>query len=298
MKSEINIENLVLKEILYQFHEQLDELYGKEEVDSFFGLLMDHYLKLKRIHLVLHPKYEIEAENGQLFLDALSQLKSYVPIQYIIGETEFYGLRLKVNPNTLIPRPETEELVDWIVTCHLDQDKISQLKILDIGSGTGCIAISLAKHLSNANVSAVDVSEAALKTATQNAELNQVEVNFLDCSILHKTAWAAQFSNQKFDVIVSNPPYVRHLEKSEIQPNVLDNEPHLALFVDDVNPLQFYKAICEFAQHYLKIGGMLYVEINAYLGAEMLALFQEFGFNDPVLRKDLFGKNRMICARH
>lgn len=282
-----------LKTILDNFHSALDENFGKDEVNSFFDLLMEHYLGVKRIQLVLNPEYTITNEQEQLFSDALVELKNNKPIQYSIGETEFYGLPFKVNEYTLIPRPETEELVDWIITSYAEQKKESPLKILDIGTGTGCISISIAKNLSDSNVYALDVSAEALEIANQNAELNGVEVAFIHDDIL-KICHSTLDTESNFDIIVSNPPYVRNLEKAEIKPNVLDNEPHLALFVDDENPLQFYRAICEFAQHNLKENGILYFEINEYLGQEMIQLLEEFGFKSIELKKDLFGKDRMI----
>lgn len=278
-----------LKTILDQFHTALDENYGKDEVNSFFDLLMEHYLGQKRIQLVLNPEYVITNEQKELFIDALVELKNNKPIQYIIGETEFYGLPFKVNEHTLIPRPETEELVDWIITSYAKQNE-TQLKILDIGTGTGCIAISIAKNLAETTVFALDVSMEALNIAKQNAELNGVVVEFIHNDILSPNL----SESLGFDSIVSNPPYVRNLEKAEIKSNVLDNEPHLALFVEDENPLQFYKAICEFAKHNLKEGGVLYFEINEYLGQEMIRLLEEFGFKSIELKQDLFGKDRMI----
>ncbi|WP_028871855.1 peptide chain release factor N(5)-glutamine methyltransferase [Psychroserpens burtonensis] len=289
---------MILKDIRNIYHSELDALFGKEEVDSFFNVLIEHYLNLKRIHLVLDPQYMITKEEEKPLFEALTHLKSQKPIQYILGETEFYGLLFKVNEHTLIPRPETEELVDWIINCHTERSQIvskePQTKILDIGTGTGCIAISLAKHLLNTKVSALDVSEEALVIAQQNAELNVVNVEFIHDDILNSRQTELVSVFHKYDVIVSNPPYVRNLEKAEIQPNVLDNEPHLALFVDDENPLQFYKAICEFAQINLKANGMLYFEINEYLGAEMIALLEGYGFKNIELKKDLYGKDRMV----
>ena len=282
-----------LKDIQDIYHKELDDLFGNNEVDSFFNLLIEYYLDLKRIHLVLEPEYVITKEEEQPLFEALTHLKLQKPIQYILGETEFYGLPFKVNAHTLIPRPETEELVNWVLDSHTNSSKDSQLKILDIGTGSGCIAISLAKNLPNVKVSALDVSEDALKIAKQNAALNTVDVAFSHDNIL-SPGHVELDSASKYDVIVSNPPYVRNLEKLEIQPNVLDNEPHLALFVDDDNPLQFYKAICEFAQFNLKDKGVLYFEINEYLGEEMIQLLKDFDFKTIELKKDMFGKDRMI----
>lgn len=290
---------MVLKDILHIYHKELDEIYGKNEVNSFFNLVLEHYLKLSRIHLVLEPDYVVTKTEEQPLFKALSRLKLEEPIQYIIGETEFYGLPFKVNEHTLIPRPETEELVEWVKTdfsfSRRDAaERPSALNILDIGTGSGCIAISLAKHLPYANVFAIDVSKDALKVAKQNAKLNDVNIAFSELNILYKSTWDFEFSNVKFDVIMSNPPYVRHLEKAHMKANVLNNEPHLALFVNDDNPLQFYRAICEFAQTKLKDNGILYFEINEYLGQAMVALLKEFGFKTIQLKQDIFGKDRMI----
>lgn len=280
--------------MLDQFHSALDENYGKEEVNAFFDVLMEHHLNHKRIQLILNPDYAITSEQEQLFLNALEDLKKHVPIQYIIGETEFYGLTFQVNKYTLIPRPETEELVSLIIEDVTSSAVEKSLKILDIGTGTGCIPIALAKHLPNANIYALDVSEAALQIAKQNAELNEVTIEFIHDDILNLSHTELVTASLTFDIIVSNPPYVRQLEKVEIKPNVLNNEPHLALFVDDENPLQFYKAICEFAQIHLKTGGALYFEINEYLGQEMIQLLEEFTYTSIELKTDIFGKNRMI----
>lgn len=280
---------MILKDIQHIYHKELDTIYGIEEVDSFFYLLIDYYLDLNRMTLALEPRLVITKEDEQPLFEALSKLKLQEPIQHIIGKTEFYGLPFKVNKHTLIPRPETEELVDWILKCHAGRSEESSLKILDMGTGTGCIAISLAKNLPNAKVYALDVSEEALKIAKQNAEINSVDVSFIHDNILQSC-----FTESQFDIIVSNPPYVRNLEKKEIKPNVLNNEPHLALFVADDNPLQFYEAITEFAVNNLKDEGMLYFEINQYLGNEMKQLLVSHNFKNIELKKDLFGNDRMI----
>jgi release factor glutamine methyltransferase len=231
----------------------------------------------------------------------LDQLKKEIPIQYILGVTNFYGLEFEVNSAVLIPRPETEELVDWIIQSRNFGTKLnpeiseqnSKLKILDIGTGSGCIAIALAKNLPNAQVFALDVSEQALTTAKTNAEKNQVQLSFIHQSILETEDLA-----QEFDIIVSNPPYVRELEKHEIKNNVLDNEPHLALFVEDNDALIFYRKIAQLAQKNLKSEGQLYFEINQYLGKETLNLLLEMGFKNCELRQDIYGNDRMIqCSK-
>ncbi|MCP4054707.1 MAG: peptide chain release factor N(5)-glutamine methyltransferase [Mesoflavibacter sp.] len=290
-----------LKDLKQKFHEHLDAIYGKEEVQTFFFMLTEYYNAIKRIDLALNTDLTIEDDFVLKYESALEALKNHEPIQYIIGQTEFYGLPFYVNENTLIPRPETEELVELILSNttannHLELVEVNnQFNILDIGTGTGCIAISLVKQLPNANVSAIDVSAKALEIAKKNAQLNQVDINFTETDIL-KIRDSELDSTSKFDIIVSNPPYVRQLEKQQMQDNVLNHEPHLALFVKDDNPLIFYRAITQFATKNLKPNGELYFEINEYLGKEMMALLEEFGFKNIQLKQDLFGKDRMICG--
>lgn len=283
-----------IKDLHTKFHSELDAIYGNNEVQSFFYLLAEFHLNFKRIDITLQPDFEINSQALEHFLNAITRLKTYEPIQYIIGETEFYGLSFKVNSHTLIPRPETEELVKLII----DNEKLKigkQITILDIGTGTGCIAISLAKHIANAKVFAVDVSDDALKVAKENTVLNGVNVEFIKADILNWTS-ESNLQTLKFDIIVSNPPYVRHLEKAEMKANVLQHEPHLALFVDDSNPLQFYQAITQFASQKLQANGHLYFEINQYLGDEMIQLLESYHFKNIELLTDIFGNHRMMKA--
>ncbi|PYE81453.1 release factor glutamine methyltransferase [Winogradskyella epiphytica] len=285
---------MLLKDLQHIFHKELDIIYGKDEVDSFFFLCLEHYLNLPRFQLALEPDLTIVKSETDSFFKVLEHLKQEKPIQYILGETEFYGLTFKVNEHVLIPRQETEELVDLIIKNHSERKDKSPIKILDIGTGSGCIAISLAKNLPDVEVYALDVSKEALAVAKQNAELNKVKINFIEVSILDESTWNSNFKNIEFDVVVSNPPYVRELEKVEIQPNVLDNEPHLALFVENDNPLIFYKAITNFAIHKLKANGSLYFEINQYLGEETKQLLIDADFDAIDLLKDLNGNYRML----
>lgn len=281
-----------LKRIKELFQSELKGLYEVEEIDNFFYILIEFYLGLNRLKFALSPEQTCSNEEYQPILEGLNALKKNIPIQYILGETEFYGLPFKVNPSVLIPRPETEELVQWILN-NLSTSK-NKLSILDIGTGSGCVAISLAKNLPDAQVFALDVSNDALKTASQNAELNDVNIEFIEASILNSKTWHPDFKNLKFDIIVSNPPYVRELEKEQMKANVLDNEPHLALFVDDEDPLKFYKAITQFAVNNLKGQGYLFFEINEYLGNSMIQLLKEHNFYDVELKQDIFKKDRMI----
>ncbi|MEO9570564.1 MAG: peptide chain release factor N(5)-glutamine methyltransferase [Polaribacter sp.] len=282
---------MILKEFRTFFSDELSAIYPQTEIDTFFFLLIEDKLNLQRIDTVLKPDFLISDEILSELKTIIVRLQKEEPIQYILGETEFYGLPFKVNENTLIPRPETEELVEWILkeVAELQSDKVRELKILDIGTGTGCIPISLAKILKNVTISAIDVSSEALKVAKQNAVLNKVEIQFIEKDILKTESLP-----QQFKIIISNPPYVRELEKIEIKNNVLENEPHLALFVDDDNPLIFYTKIADLAKNNLDKNGLLFFEINQYLGKETVEMLHQKGFKNIELKKDLFGNDRMI----
>ncbi|MDU8887317.1 peptide chain release factor N(5)-glutamine methyltransferase [Yeosuana sp. MJ-SS3] len=284
---------MILKDFQQKFHNHLDTIYGEKEVDSFFYLLTNYYLSLNRLSLVLEPKYKLDKKTHHKFNEALTRLKQQEPIQYIIGEAEFFGLKFKVNEHTLIPRPETEELVEWTISSVASSAVEKSLKILDIGTGTGCIVISLAKNLPNAKVYALDVSKEALKIAKKNAELNNTNIEFIEADILSICDSVLNVES-KFDIIVSNPPYVRFSEKQHMKPNVLGYEPELALYVYDDNPLQFYRAITEFAVNNLNNKGKLFFEINQYLGNQIKQLLSDYEFSDIELKKDIFGKDRMV----
>ena len=279
------------------FRSELTGIYLKNEIDSFFFALSDAYLHLKRVDIALDPDLSISPSKEKKFNSALAKLKKEEPIQYILGETEFYGLPFKVDENVLIPRPETEELVEWIIQEVKSQkfkgksNSADSLNILDIGTGSGCIAIILAKNLDNAKVWALDISKKAIEIAKKNALLNKVDVHFINENILN-----TKKLHVKFDIIVSNPPYVRELEKKEINNNVLQYEPHVALFVKDKDPLLFYEKIADFAKINLINNGVLFFEINQYLGKETINLLQHKGFQNVELKKDLFGNDRMIKA--
>ncbi|WP_338378357.1 peptide chain release factor N(5)-glutamine methyltransferase [uncultured Flavobacterium sp.] len=281
---------MILKEYKINFIEALSSIYDKEEIESFFHIIAEFLHQKKRIDLALEPNFSITKNEVEKWNAIVTELKQEKPIQYILGETEFYGLRFLVNENTLIPRQETEELVDLILSEN-SKKKIPNSKILDIGTGTGCIAISLAKNLPNAKVYALDVSEKALEIAKQNAEINKVSVEFLQESILE-----TEDLKQEFDIIVSNPPYVRNLEKVEIKKNVLEYEPHLALFVEDTNALLFYRKIAQLAKISLVENGKLYFEINQYLGKETVELLENLAFKNIQLIKDIYGNDRMISC--
>ncbi len=280
---------MTLKTFHDHFSNELTSIFPKTEVDTFFAYLIEEYLGLQRIDLIMNPDREISDQQQELLDIALQRLKKEEPIQYIIGKTEFYGFPFYVDENVLIPRPETEELVEWVI--KEVKEKGEKVKILDIGTGSGCIPISLKKHLPNAEISAIDISKKAIEIAKKNAELNQVEIRFIEKDIL-----TASQLDQEYDIIISNPPYVRELEKAEMKNNVLENEPELALFVDDTDPLIFYDTIAGIAKQHLTKGGLLFFEINQYLGKEMLTLLHDHQFQNIELRKDLFEKDRMTKA--
>ncbi len=296
---------MTIKEYKNNFIYQLSSVYPQTEIDTFFFYLIEEYLNLQRIDITLQPNFEISSENETILNKALARLKKEEPIQYILGKTEFYGLPFHVNRYTLIPRPETEELVDWIISEVKEirtNNQTKSLSILDIGTGSGCIPISLKVNIDNSMICAIDVSEEALKIAKHNSDLNNSLVQFLNLDIL-KADSLNVFTKKttsdeiiKFDIIVSNPPYVRNLEKIEIKNNVLQNEPHLALFVEDDNPLIFYTKIADLAKNHLSSHGFLFFEINQYLGSETAGMLHKKGFKNIELRKDLFGNNRMIKA--
>ncbi|MBL4561058.1 MAG: peptide chain release factor N(5)-glutamine methyltransferase [Labilibaculum sp.] len=280
-------ENTLQSTINY-IKKELEELYHARETESMAYILLEYVLKFSKTQIQLNRTENIKKEHFQQIKTYTQELKTSKPIQYVLGETEFYDLTFKVNEHTLIPRPETEELVLAII----NENQQEGLHILDIGTGSGCIPISLSKNLKKALVSSADISAEAIKKAKENALLNQVDINFFHRDILK---WKT-FNWENFDIIVSNPPYVTEAEKSKMEKNVLDHEPHTALFVSDHDPLIFYRTIAELALQYLKKSGKLYFEINESLGYEMVDLLEQKGFNSICLRTDINGKNRMISA--
>lgn len=270
------------------FINQLSPVYDTVEAESIFHLLLEAWSRLKRVDLSVRPDAAFTKEELTRYQTALARLQLGEPVQYLIGKTFFYGLEFEVNPSVLIPRPETEELVDWILN---DSDPTPSLTVLDIGTGSGCIPISLAKNLNRPKVSAIDVSKQALDVAKRNASTHEVSINFIEQDVL-----SLEKLPQSFDIIVSNPPYVRELEKQEIRKNVLEHEPHLALFVPDQDALIFYRKIAQLAVKNLSGNGKLYLEINQYLGNETVELLKNIGFSEVQLKKDLLGNDRMIRA--
>jgi len=283
---------MMLQDLKSNFKKALVKLYPDTEIEVFFYRLTEHKLGLKRIDLALNQLLTCDDFTNLFFEDALTRLKNYEPIQYILGATEFYSLPFKVDKNVLIPRPETEELVDWILETTKNQKQIAKtIKILDIGTGSGCMAVALAKNLPQAEVWALDISKNALNIARQNADLNEVSIRFIEANIL-----TLETLSTKFDVILSNPPYVKQAEKLLMKPNVLNHEPHLALFVNNENPLIFYDKIADFAKTNLSSDGTLFFEINQYFGAKLSALLKQKGFTNIELKQDLFAVDRMVMA--
>lgn len=279
---------MLLRTIKDIFHKDLEGLYAKEEIDSFFYTMLEHYLKLERFVLVLQPNLTLSKIEEQPLFDALTRLKVEEPLQYILGEAHFMALKLKVNPHVLIPRPETEELVQWVISEFGNRNV--EDRILDIGTGSGCIAIALAKAFSKAQVYGLDISEEALKVAEENAKTHNVQIAFLQADMLNMN----MNINMNFDLIISNPPYVREQEKAEMKNNVKHFEPEQALYVSNKNPLKFYETIADFALKNLKEKGNLFFEINQYLPEETKNLLKEKGFGDIELKRDIFGNFRML----
>ena len=283
--------NLV-KDIRKYYCKQLCSIYDEEEANAMILILFEHYFKINRVRMALEPELRLSESEMLTFHFAVKDLLKNKPLQYIIGETEFCDLKFKVNENVLIPRPETSELVH-LITKSQQPTANSQLSILDIGTGSGCIAISLAKQLPQSQVYALDISEKALCIAKENANINNIDIRFIHDDILS----LRNKIETKFDIIVSNPPYVRDLEKAEMRDNVLNWEPHNALFVSDNDPLIFYRNILLFAKNNLKENGEVWFEINEYLGKEMTDLCLEMGFSNVNIYKDFREKERFLSVR-
>lgn len=276
-----------VNDIKNEIKHTLSPIYNIEEINSFIYIIFEHILRYAKIDILLRKDEKIDDSDYKNITDIVKRLLKHEPIQYIIGETEFYNLIIKVNEYTLIPRPETEELVDLII----NDNKHRNISILDIGTGSGCIAISLAKYLSNAKVSAIDISNQAIEMAKLNAQNNNVQINFIVQDILK-----IEKLESKYDLIVSNPPYIRISEKDRMHKNVLDYEPHSALFVSDNDPLVFYRTIAKFAKKHLNDNGTLYFEINEALGEETKKMLLHLAFKNISVLKDIFEKDRIIKA--
>ncbi|MCB8963754.1 MAG: peptide chain release factor N(5)-glutamine methyltransferase [Bacteroidales bacterium] len=278
-----------LRQLFDYIGTQLTELYPKTEVQAIRKLLFEKITMMPEYKVHLNPNDSINSNITNRILKILDELKNGNPVQYVLGEADFMDMVFEVNSNVLIPRPETEELVHWIIS----NNKGNSPKILDIGTGSGCIAIALAKYLTNTQVSALDISGNALSVAKRNASKNQVNIDFIEDDILK----ISELERSPFDIIVSNPPYIREQEKQLMNRNVTDFEPHLALFVSNADPLLFYRTIAQKSKHWLKPNGHLYFEINEAFGKETMEMLIDIGFKDVEIRKDINGKDRMAFGK-
>lgn len=279
-----------MKASIESIRKELSFFFPEEEIESLIFLIFEKLKGYSRTQfLLLKEEILLGKDEVDKIKSIVTRLKNHEPIQYILGETEFYGLLFYSVPGVLIPRPETEELVQWII----QENTLTAPIMLDMGTGTGCIAISLRKNIEQATMLACDISLVCIETAIRNAELNAATVSVFEYDILKNIP---EVSFPELDVIVSNPPYVRHIEKLLMQSNVLEYEPELALFVSDENPLIFYERIADFGLLHLKYMGRLYFEINEAFGKECVEMLQSKGFSHIILRKDINGKDRMIRA--
>ena len=302
----MNSSENTVKSILHYFHNSLKINYDQEELTQLCNWSFEKIMGYSRVEMLLNAETKVNTAQYHQFIDTVEKLKMHMPIQYIFEETEFYDLKFILNSSVLIPRPETEELVKWMLKdiesiSKFDRNaasSASKIKVLDIGTGSGCIAIALQKFGIDVQVTALDISEEALKIAFKNADLNQVPIHFVHCDIeeLEKAINATK-QVDFFDVLVSNPPYVLNSEKLQMHSNVLNYEPHLALFVDDSEPLRYYKSILNFAKHKLKAGAYIYFEINEAFSNELEVLLNEFGYDEPMVKKDINEKPRMVKAK-
>ena len=274
---------MTLQDFKLKMISELSSIYEMDELNSVFNLLSEDYLKIPRSKILLADEIDLNESNQNLFSSALERLKTHEPIQYVLGKTTFMDLEFKVNSSVLIPRPETEELVRLMLKEDLDGKEI-----LDIGTGSGCIAISLTKNLHNAKVSALDISKDALEVALENAELNNVNIEFIHADIFEYQ------SDKKYDVIVSNPPYVLESEKMLMKQNVLNYEPEIALFVDDINALKYYESVIKFSLNNLNSQGQIFFETNENYKDELNKLAQNYEYNIIEFKLDINDKNRFL----
>lgn len=277
---------MTLNEYKNHFKKALMPIYDELECNTMFAITMEEVLGYQKIDVMLKADEVLSENHVKRLEEVMELLRTEQPIQYIFNKGYFYGYEFKVSSATLIPRRETEELVEWVLQIMNEQpNKI--WRVLDIGTGTGCIPITIKKEFPLADISAIDVSKEALQIAKENAVNLEADVLFIEKDILKTNDLA------NYDIIISNPPYVRNLEKAEIKKNVLEFEPHLALFVEDDDPLIFYRKIAQLAHQFLNVNGFLFFEINQYLGKEMEEMMKEY-FSDIELKKDILQNDRMM----
>lgn len=286
---------MTVQQATRQLQAHLAQLYDEREAANITSLVMENITGWKRIDRVLHKQQALLPVQLDVLKIYTDQLLQHRPVQYVLGETWFYGMKFFVQEQVLIPRPETEELIEWVIRDIREAKKKPEATIIDIGTGSGCIAVALKKELPGTHVYACDVSEGALEVAGKNAGLNGVQINFLQTDFLQPE----QRNNLPVaDVLISNPPYIPLGDKAAMQPHVLQYEPHLALFVADSDPLIFYKEMTSFVKTHLRQTGTLYVEVHEEMAGAVTALFRSAGFNRVEIKKDLQGKDRMIKADH
>lgn len=272
---------------------KLNDVYEQREAANITDMLIEYVTEQRKIDRITYKELPVSSRQQAMLENFLKELLAHKPIQYVIGEAWFMGMKLRVNENVLIPRPETEELVEWI-TKEIQLRENKNLSLLDIGTGSGCIPIAAKKLVPEISASAVDISEEALQLASINAIEQHVLVDFIHLDFLNETEWVQM---SKYDIIVSNPPYIKKSESALMNKNVLAYEPHIALFVPDEDALLFYKSIAKFGVHHLKVNGELYVEINETLGDLVVQLFKENSYTGIELKKDMQGKDRMVKAK-
>ena len=282
---------MTVQKLYRHFLATLKEIYNLGEAANITDMIFEWAAGISKSHVLINPNEQINNATIQQLNEALEKLLQHIPIQYVIGEAWFYKMKLKVSPAVLIPRPETEELVLEIIN-HLSQNK--QAAILDIGTGSGCIALAIKKNAPHTNVFAIDISDEALQVAKKNAIKQEAVISFLQLNFLEETTWD---NLPSYDIIVSNPPYIPINEKALMDKNVTDHEPHTALFVPTESPLIFYEKIALFGITHLNNDGKIFMETHEDFAAKVAMLFKESGYN-PIIKKDMFGKERMVMATH
>ncbi|SFC29422.1 release factor glutamine methyltransferase [Flexibacter flexilis DSM 6793] len=286
---------VLISDLHQQYSQALQSIYPTPEADTMAWWLLEHYAHVRKQDAILRKEIAIQTAVIQEIQTALARLLRHEPIQYVLGETEFYGLVFEVNEATLIPRPETEEIVYTILQKYKKQTPPQTL--LDVGTGSGCIAVTLSAHWPQAQTYAWDISPKALETATRNAARNNATVTFRQTDILNPEDWQKALAPESLDLLVSNPPYITLAEKSQMRPNVLDYEPETALFVPDEQPLLFYEALAQAAAYLLKPQGYIFLEINEQFAPQTAACLRGHGFENIVIQQDMRGKDRLVYGQ-
>lgn len=292
----MEIHSNLVSDVIKFYKKELSDIYTESELQNLTNWIFEKQLKLNATEIILDETIRVNQSDLIILEQMCYKLKEHQPIQYVLGEAEFYHLKFKVNKNVLIPRPETEELVDLIIK---KQKKGKEINILDIGTGSGCIPISIKKNIPDANVYSLDISDDALEIAKSNAVKNKVDVNFFKADILSDTISEVilnQTKDKKIDILISNPPYVLNSEKRGLHNRVKNFEPHLALFVDDADPILFYRKITSLAMSVLSQNGMLYFECHTNYAKDVYQLLKDRGFQNVSLQKDMAGLNRFVSG--